>query len=138
MKKSSAKTGILIIGSLLSLIAFTGAFAINKTAILELFDKIVDDHSAQMISEGREIFRYDTFGSENFWGGKLRLHETIMGHKNGGIGTGVSLWARAQGGYYHDGRFADLPTVVDHYDNHLGLNLMEGEKSDLVEFLKSL
>jgi cytochrome c553 len=29
------------------------------------------------ISAGRETFRYDTFGSEAFWGGQLRLHEAI-------------------------------------------------------------
>ncbi|WP_413290151.1 hypothetical protein [Bdellovibrio sp. HCB337] len=47
-------------------------------------------------------------------------------------------WARAKGGYYHDGRFADLTAVVEHYDDHLGLSLSDDEKSDLVEFLKSL
>jgi cytochrome c peroxidase len=32
-----------------------------------------------MIEEGREIFRYDTFGDEDFWGGTLRLHEALAG-----------------------------------------------------------
>ena len=39
--------------------------------------------------------------------------------------------------YFHDGSAADLPAVVDHYDQ-LGLNLSAQEKADLVEFLKSL
>ena len=30
-----------------------------------------------MIEQGRQIFRYDTFGDEAFWGGTLRLHETV-------------------------------------------------------------
>lgn len=47
-------------------------------------------------------------------------------------------WARADGGYYHDGRFADLPAVVEHYDAHFALGLTGAEKTDLVEFLKSL
>jgi CxxC motif-containing protein (DUF1111 family) len=47
-------------------------------------------------------------------------------------------WAHAKGGYYHDGRFADLRAVVDHYDAHFGLKLDAGRKGDLVEFLKSL
>jgi cytochrome c peroxidase len=38
----------------------------------------------------------------------------------------------------HDGRFANLREVVDHYDGFLGLKLTEQEKSDLVEYLKSL
>jgi cytochrome c5 len=49
---------------------------------------------------------------------------------------GVS--AHSQGGFYHDGRFATLRDVVDHYDQHFALHLTEAKKSDLVEFLKSL
>jgi hypothetical protein len=43
-----------------------------------------------------------------------------------------------QGGFYHDGRFAMLRDVVDHFDNFFALGLTEQEKSDLIEFLKSL
>lgn len=53
-------------------------------------DAIVTRHAEQLIEEGRKIFRYDTFGSEDFWGGKLRLHEAIVGEKLGGVGPGVS------------------------------------------------
>jgi mono/diheme cytochrome c family protein len=48
------------------------------------------------------------------------------------------LFAHAKGGFYHDGRFATLRDVVDHYDRHLSLGLSEAEKAELVEFLKSL
>ena len=48
------------------------------------------------------------------------------------------LFARAKGGFYHDGRFATLGAVVDHYDSALTLGLPAAQKSDLVEFLKSL
>jgi len=48
------------------------------------------------------------------------------------------LFTRAKGGFYHDGRFADLAAVVEHYDQHLGLNLSPAEKNDLIEYLKSL
>jgi cytochrome c551/c552 len=48
------------------------------------------------------------------------------------------LWAHAKGGFYHDGRFATLRDVVDHYDTHFALRLSAQQKSDLVEFLKSL
>ncbi|HEX7182830.1 MAG TPA: hypothetical protein VF756_13385 [Thermoanaerobaculia bacterium] len=48
------------------------------------------------------------------------------------------LWAHAKGGFYHDGRFATLRDVVNHYDGHFGLQLTEAQKIDLVEFLKSL
>ena len=45
------------------------------------FDDRVDHHAKQMLDEGKKIFRYDTFGSEDFWGGQLRLHEAIAGEK---------------------------------------------------------
>lgn len=66
------------------------ALAIGKNEILEIYDSVINSHSSRLLSEGRKIFRHDTFGSENFWGGKLRLHHAIMGEKNGGVGPGVS------------------------------------------------
>jgi hypothetical protein len=48
------------------------------------------------------------------------------------------LSAHMKGGFYHDGRFATLRDVVDHYDGHFRLQLSEQKKNDLVEFLKSL
>ncbi len=48
------------------------------------------------------------------------------------------LWTHMKGGFYHDGRFADLMAVVNHYNNHFKLQLAEKEKLDLVEYLKSL
>ncbi len=44
----------------------------------------------KMVEEGKQIFRYDTFGDEKFWGDTLKLHQAIMGGKLGGIGDGVS------------------------------------------------
>jgi hypothetical protein len=48
------------------------------------------------------------------------------------------LWTHTKGGFYHDGRFATLGDVVDHYDSCKNLGLSAGEKTDLVEYLKSL
>jgi hypothetical protein len=48
------------------------------------------------------------------------------------------LWAHTKGGFYHDGRFATLLDVVDHYDTCMSLGLSDQEKNDLVEYLKSL
>src|SRR5260221_1489040 len=47
-------------------------------------------HAQTMLDEGRKTFRYDTFGSEAFWGDALQLHKAIAGEKNGGVGPGVS------------------------------------------------
>ena len=48
------------------------------------------------------------------------------------------LFTRMKGGFFHDGRFATLLDVVNHYDQHFGLGLTPSEKSDLVEYLKSI
>ena len=40
--------------------------------------------------------------------------------------------------YFHDGSAPTLRAVVDHYDRVFELHLSEGEKRDLVEYLKSL
>jgi hypothetical protein len=48
------------------------------------------------------------------------------------------LWTHTKGGFYHDGRFATLLDVVNHYDSVRSLGLSEAEKGDLVEYLKSL
>jgi hypothetical protein len=49
------------------------------------------------------------------------------------------LWTHTKGGFYHDGRFADLEQVIQHYeDAGLSPALSGAERSDLVEFLKSL
>ena len=40
--------------------------------------------------------------------------------------------------YFHDGSATTLLDVVNHYNEHFGLNLTEAQKADLVEFLKSL
>lgn len=48
------------------------------------------------------------------------------------------LWSHSKGGFYHDGRFARLIDVVNHYDDFLELGLSDREKQDLVEYLNSL
>ncbi len=49
-----------------------------------------------------------------------------------------ALFTHSKGGFYHDGRFATLADVVAHYDDCLKLGLATQEKSDLIEYLKSL
>jgi hypothetical protein len=48
------------------------------------------------------------------------------------------LFTHRKGGYYHDGRFATLPDVVNHYDGCMNLGLTPDEKSDLVQYLLTL
>jgi hypothetical protein len=43
-----------------------------------------------------------------------------------------------KGGFYHDGRFATLGAVIEHYNSFLKLGLSEKQRKDLVEYLKSI
>src|SRR5581483_1611734 len=54
------------------------------------FDRTISTNNAALISQGRQVFRYDTFGDEAFWGDTLKLHQAIEGAANGGVGPGVS------------------------------------------------
>ncbi|RIL04696.1 MAG: hypothetical protein DCC71_13125 [Proteobacteria bacterium] len=71
------------------LLAATPAEA-KKRAGDDDYDAAVDRKAAGTIERGRRIFRYDTFGDEEFWGDALRLHEAIAGEANGGVGPGLS------------------------------------------------
>src|SRR5215813_7252334 len=48
------------------------------------------------------------------------------------------LFTHFKGGFYHDGRFATLDKVVDHYNTCMALGLTGAEKSDLIQYLLSL
>jgi cytochrome c5 len=54
------------------------------------FDRQITENSLRMMDEGKQIFRYDTFGDEVYWSDKLKLHHAIQGSKFGGVGPGVS------------------------------------------------
>ena len=41
------------------------------------YDEAAAALAKRYLEEGRETFRFDTFGSEDFWGGKLKLHKAI-------------------------------------------------------------
>jgi hypothetical protein len=53
-------------------------------------DRSIERHARGMLDEGRQIFRFDTFGDETFWGDALQLHQAIQGEGLGGVGPGVS------------------------------------------------
>jgi hypothetical protein len=75
-------------------------------------DAAVWHNSALMIARGRNTFRFDNFGNEDFWGGALRLHEAIAGASNGGVGNGLSPNAALGLGLKVDAK-ALPPTLVN-------------------------
>ena len=69
-----------------------GAAAISAGSLAVADEPLGDTqaNATRMLEQGRETFRYDTFGSESFWANTLQLHTALAGAKNGGVGDGVS------------------------------------------------
>jgi len=66
--------------------AAPGSAAANLTP----YDLLAIRQAGKSLLEGRQIFRFDTFSDEDFWGGKLLLHQAIEGSQLGGVGAGIS------------------------------------------------
>ena len=49
-----------------------------------------DKALVRLFEQGKDIFRFDTFGDEDYWGGMLQLHKAVAGAALGGVGPGVS------------------------------------------------
>jgi hypothetical protein len=56
------------------------------------------NNAVQLVTQGRQIFRFDTFGDQAFWGDTLKLHLAIEGSALGGVGAGVSPAAALMNG----------------------------------------
>jgi mono/diheme cytochrome c family protein len=54
----------------------------SATESVTAIDQVSDDMSPATIAEGKKIFRFDTFGDEQFWTDKLKMHTVVA--------TGVS------------------------------------------------
>jgi len=67
-----------------------GQAAFGLSGQIDRSDLSMLQRDLRMIKQGRETFRYDTFGDQAFWGGQLGLNQTIAGVANGGIGPGLS------------------------------------------------
>ena len=54
-------------------------------------NKVKDEvEDPALVNAGKQIFRYDTFGDEDWWSGILHIDKAIAGAANGGFGAGVS------------------------------------------------
>src|SRR5437870_6581986 len=97
MTRVSEKPRSLVSKVLLS-VAFVSAFGLpfiiagqrNGDRESRGFDNVIRNNAGELVEQGRQIFRFDTFGDEEFWGNTLKLHRAIAGSRFGGIGPGVS------------------------------------------------
>jgi hypothetical protein len=61
-----------------------------SAALPGTFDEVIEQTGAELFRNGRQIFRFDTFGDERFWSDTLGLNQAIAGARLGGVGPGVS------------------------------------------------
>ena len=89
-------------------------------------------HVAPLYTEpGWQMHTGDEIGIDNFQADRSPEHRYRTTPLKG-------VWARQRGGFYHDGRYPTLLSVVQHYNQTFNLRLSDVEMNDLVEFLKSL
>jgi hypothetical protein len=84
------RTLLLYLGSSLALLLSTTLLRLPAQTRGNAFDEAATKNSTQMLKEGKQTFRFDTFGSEDYWGEQLKLHRAIEGEKLGGIGPGIT------------------------------------------------
>jgi mono/diheme cytochrome c family protein len=80
---------LVVVGSVLTTPLAAQPSGTNDNAPLVTKDGIIKN-AAGYIQDGQNIFRYDTYGDEAFWGDALQLHQAIQGARFGGVGPGVS------------------------------------------------
>ena len=88
MKRAAKLITLFLFTAFIAL--FVGKPVASKVMKLLGFDRVIEQNADRLMSDGRQTFRYDTFGDEAFWGGQLMLHDAIQGEKFGGVGPGVS------------------------------------------------
>lgn len=79
----------LTAGALLAMVSLTSARADDQEYSRDR-DDTPQSHSDRTVTEGKRIFRFDTFGDETFWSDTIKLHQGIEGVALGGVGSGVS------------------------------------------------
>ena len=89
------KKQILVIFSIVSLIAITQCTKTFKTEnnnedVSPGKASVMHEAKQSVIEQGKQIFRFDAFGDEDFWSGLLHIDKAILGTVNGGYGPGVS------------------------------------------------
>jgi mono/diheme cytochrome c family protein len=90
MKNTIINIGsIVVVGSLLTTLGYAQSAKRIEQPPLAAEDAVVNN-AAALLQHGRNIFRYDTYGDETFWGDALQLHQAIQGSQFGGVGPGVS------------------------------------------------
>ena len=87
MARKNVIVSLLVVWT--TLIVLVGLWGFTAEVAAQTSDPVAEN-AQQLIEEGRQTFRFDTFGDEVFWGDTLKLHQAIAGEANGGVGGGLT------------------------------------------------
>src|SRR2546425_11244476 len=76
-EKLLIKVIILLVGVSVAMIYSLDRGRAQRADKESAFDRQISANSQRMLEEGKQIFRYDTFGDEAYWTDKLKLHQAI-------------------------------------------------------------
>ena len=79
MRLAAAASVIGVSAIALAMLAGESAGGDERERRLSKNDRHIDAYARRLVEEGRQIFRFDTFGSEAFFGDALQLHKAIAG-----------------------------------------------------------
>ena len=85
-----AATAVLLLICLVALSRSNPVRAEDSRKEMDFHKNPAVANAAEKVLMGEQVFRFDTFGDEAFWGDTLKLHQAIEGAKLGGVGPGVS------------------------------------------------
>src|SRR5215213_6010609 len=88
------KRQVTIILLLVTIIAISNCTKVEHSRNAEdnsaaISNKAINNNKS-LIEQGKQVFRFDAFGDEDFWSGLLHIDKAIAGSANGGFGSGVS------------------------------------------------
>src|SRR2546430_898705 len=88
--RTSTLAGVLILAVVTFLGLMVPGVRSQSTNSMKAKKDSAAENALRLVAEGRQIFRFDTFGDQVFWGDTLKLHQAIEGSGLGGVGPGVS------------------------------------------------
>src|SRR5436190_1581393 len=117
-----AATAALLLICLVALSRSTPVRADNSHHDADDHKNPVVQNATQKVLMGEQVFRFDTFGDEAFWGDTLKLHQAIEGSGFGGVGAGVSPAAALAVGLKVDAEALPASLVGDVRAGRVDLN----------------
>jgi hypothetical protein len=90
MLRPSRLRSVMRTAGLMAICAVAGGALFNVSAVSQTAPPSAQREADSLVRQGRQIFRFDDFGDNKFWGGALQLHRAIEGASHGGVGRGVS------------------------------------------------